>query len=176
MPEHASVNHLLADRLHSAAIHLLRHVRRGDVLTGVASAQLSALSALVHGPLTVGALAAAEEVRAPTMSRLLTDMERLGLIRRSMDPEDARVARIDMTAKGRRTLVRGRDLRVAEIEGRIARLSAAQREVIHMATVLIEQMLHDDGSVSSIEHGLADQPAPDRADANSADMLRIDSP
>ncbi len=62
--------HELADRLHSAAIHLLRRVRKGDVATGVTPAQLSALSVLMSGPKTLGELAAAEQVKPPTVTRL----------------------------------------------------------------------------------------------------------
>src|SRR2546423_290081 len=90
----------LADRLHSAAIHLLRRARRTDPLTGVSAAQLSALSVLMAGPKTLGELAAAEQVRAPTMSRLVTEMERTGVARKLVDRHDARVLRIRATAKG----------------------------------------------------------------------------
>jgi hypothetical protein len=58
----------VADRLHSAAIHLLRRVRSTDVQTGVTPAQLSALSVLMSGPKTLGQLAAAEQVRPPTIT------------------------------------------------------------------------------------------------------------
>jgi len=51
----------VADRLHSAAIHLLRRVRKQDAVSGVGPAQLSALSVLVFGgPKTLGDLAAQE--------------------------------------------------------------------------------------------------------------------
>src|SRR5205809_8094359 len=103
----------LADRLHSASIHLLRRARRTDPLTGVSAAQLSALSVLMGGPRTLGEMAAAEQVRPPTMSTLVAEMEHLGHVRRSRDPADARVARIEMTAKGRRVLAKGRALRIA---------------------------------------------------------------
>lgn len=133
----------LADRLHSAAIHLLRRARRGDPLTGATPAQLSALSVLMSGPKTLGDLAAAEQVRAPTISRLAAEMERVGLIRRRGDPTDARVARVDMTAKGRRVLGKGRELRIADIEGRVRRLDAADRDVLAKAVGIIEGMLRD---------------------------------
>ena len=84
----------VADRLHSAAIHLLRRVRSTDVQTGVTPAQLSALSVLMSGPKTLGELAAAEQVRPPTVTRLAQDLERLGLVRRESDKDDARVARL----------------------------------------------------------------------------------
>src|SRR5438445_13098949 len=111
----------LADRLHSAAIHLLRRARRTDARTGVSAAQLSALSVLMSGPKTLGDLAAAEQVRAPTVSRLAAEMVRLGLIRRRADPRDARVLRVEMTAKGRGLLGKGREVGPADIDGRVRR-------------------------------------------------------
>src|SRR5436853_7386045 len=87
----------LADRLSSAAIHLLRRARRTDPLTGVSPAQLSALSVLMSGPRTLGELAAAEQVRPPTMSRLVSEMERAGVARKATDRDDARVIRVHAT-------------------------------------------------------------------------------
>jgi len=133
----------LADRLHSAAIHLLRRARRSDPLTGATPAQLSALSVLMSGPKTLGELAAAEQVRAPTISRLGAEMERIGLIRRREDPSDARVVNVEMTAKGRRVLGKGRDLRIADIEGRVRRLEPPDIAALDRAVAIIEGMLRD---------------------------------
>jgi len=133
----------LADRLHSAAIHLLRRARRSDPLTGATPAQLSALSVLMSGPKTLGELAAAEQVRAPTISRLAAEMERIGLIRRREDSSDGRVVRVEMTAKGRRVLGKGRDLRIADIEGRVQRLDPPQVATLERAVDIIEGMLRD---------------------------------
>lgn len=134
----------VADRLHSAAIHLLRRARRGDPLTGATPAQLSALSVLMSGPKTLGDLAAAEQVRAPTISRLAAEMERTGLIRRREDANDARVVRVEMTAKGRRALGKGRDLRIADIEARVRRLEPTEIATLDKAVGIIERMLRDD--------------------------------
>jgi argininosuccinate synthase len=76
----------VADRLHSAAIHLLRRVRSTDVQTGVTPAQLSALSVLMSGPKTLGQLAAAEQVRPPTVTRLAKDLERLETSMKIVEP------------------------------------------------------------------------------------------
>src|SRR5438876_11141187 len=90
-----------ADRFHSAAIHALRHVRREDPVTGVPAARLSALSVLVFGgPRTLGELATAEQVRPPTMTRIVQALERDGLVQRDEDPDDGRINRIRATAKG----------------------------------------------------------------------------
>jgi len=133
----------LADRLHSAAIHLLRRARRSDPLTGATPAQLSALSVLMSGPKTLGDLAAAEQVRAPTVSRLAAEMERIGLIRRRDDPRDARVVHVEMTAKGRRVLGKGRELRITDIEGRGRRLDTPEMAMLEKAVGIIEGMLRD---------------------------------
>src|SRR5437867_8728232 len=95
----------VADRLHSAAIHLLRQVRKQDVATREAPARLSALSVLVFGgPVTLGQLAAAEQVKPPTMTRIVTGLERSRLAERVDDAEDARRVRIRATPKGVRLL------------------------------------------------------------------------
>jgi DNA-binding MarR family transcriptional regulator len=133
----------VADRLHSAAIHLLRRARRGDPLTGATAAQLSALSVLMSGPKTLGELAAAEQVRAPTISRLAAEMERIGLIRRRPDPGDRRVVRVEMTAKGRRVLSKGRELRIADIESRVRRIDPRDVDALERAVGIIEGMLRD---------------------------------
>src|SRR5215467_3653638 len=71
----------IADRLHSTAIHLLRRVRKQDVATGEGPARLSALSVLVFGgPKTLKELAAAEQVKPPTMSRIVAGLARSRLI------------------------------------------------------------------------------------------------
>src|SRR5437763_14302016 len=101
-----------ADRLHSAAIHLLRRVSREDPGAGVSPARLSALSVLVFaGPKTVSELATLERVRVPTMSKLVSAMEDEGLVRRERHRHDARAVVLYATAKGRRTLDRARALR-----------------------------------------------------------------
>jgi len=133
-----------ADRLHSAAIHLLRRVRKSDPLTGVPAAQLSALSVLMGGPRTLGEMAAAEQVRPPTMSTLVGDMERAGLVRRSSDPADARIVRLGMTAKGRRVLAKGREMRIADIERRVKRLDPREIATVADAVAIVERMLRED--------------------------------
>ena len=133
-----------ADRLHSAAIHLLRRVRRTDALTGVPAAQLSALSVLMGGPRTLGELAGAEQVRPPTMSTLVSEMQRGGLVRRTSDANDARVVRVEMTAKGRRLLAKGREMRIADIERRIRRLPSTDVTTVADAVAIVERMLREE--------------------------------
>ena len=131
----------VADRLHSAAIHLLRRARRTDPLTGVSPAQLSALSVLMSGPKTLGDLAAAEQVRPPTMSRLVSEMERAGVARKTNDRDDARVVRVRATPKGLRALSRGRSMRIEAIERLISELDHEDLATIERAVGTIENLL-----------------------------------
>ena len=142
MPKHASPREV-ADRLHSAAIHLLRRVRRTDVQTGVTPAQLSALSVLMSGPKTLGELAGAEQVKPPTVTRLAREMQRLGLVRRERDPGDARVARLRSTARGSAILRRGRELRIGELERRLRTLSATELRTLDDAAAVIERIVRE---------------------------------
>jgi DNA-binding MarR family transcriptional regulator len=131
----------VADRLHSAAIHLLRRARRTDPLTGVSPAQLSALSVLMSGPKTLGDLAAAEQVRPPTMSRLASEMERAGVVRKVTDRADARVIRVHATPKGLRALARGRAMRIEAIERLIGELDPDELSNVERAVGTIEKVL-----------------------------------
>src|SRR5436853_5540413 len=100
-----------ADRLHSAAIHLLRRLRVGDRESGIGPAQLSALSVLVFGgPRSLGELADAEQVRPPTLSRIVSGLERAGLVRR-LETQDKRRVLLEATARGTRILQEGRGRR-----------------------------------------------------------------
>ena len=111
----------LADRLHSAAIRPLRGVRREDAAAGLPPAQLSALAVVVFGgPLTLGRLAEAEQVRSPTMSRIVSALERAALVTRSPHPDDARSTLIAATPAGRTLLLEGRRRRVSVLEARSA--------------------------------------------------------
>ena len=117
-----------ADRLHSAAIHLLRRLRVRDRESGVGPAQLSALSVLVFGgPRSLGELADAEQVRAPTMSRIIASLEREGLIKRHAT-EDGRRIRLEATAQGTKILWEGRKRRVESLAKALAALSDQDRK------------------------------------------------
>jgi DNA-binding MarR family transcriptional regulator len=131
----------VANRLHSAAIHLLRRSRRVDTESQLPAPQLSALSVIVYaGPLTLGALANAEQVRPPTMTRLVGALEGRGLVTRQPDPDDRRVVRMAATAKGRRILEQGRDRRIAAIADDLAQLDAPDLAAVAGALDAIERV------------------------------------
>ena len=136
-----SIRREVANRLHSAAIHLLRRARRVDAQSQLPAPQLSALSVVVYGgPITLGALAAAEQVRPPTMTRLVGAMEGAGLVEREAAGADRRVVRVRDTPKGRRVLEEGRDRRIAVIADALATLPAAEVASIARALDAIERI------------------------------------
>ncbi len=132
----------LADRLHSTAIHLLRLVRVQDAKIGVGPAQLSALSVLVFGgPTSLNDLARAEQVRPPTMSRIVDGLESAGLARRRANPKDRRAVMIEATEKGTGILQKGRKLRVEFLARHLDRLSAAELTEIEHALAAIHKAM-----------------------------------
>lgn len=127
-----------AMHLHTSAIRLLRAVRVADAETGVSAPKLSALSVLTFGgPMSLSALAKAEQVRAPTMSKLVADLEAEGLVAKRADKADKRGVRIEVTAKGRALMEEGRKRRLALLTKRLARLSAAECAQLHAAADLM---------------------------------------
>lgn len=132
----------IADRLHSAAIHLLRRVRKQDVVTGEGPARLSALSVLVFGGAkTLGELAAAEQVKPPTMSRIVAGLARSRLIQITADTHDARRMRIVATSKGVRLLQQGRQRRIAYLASHLDRLTPGELAKLGEAVEILRKLL-----------------------------------
>ena len=134
----------VADRLHSAALHLLRRLRTEDEAIGVSPPRLSALAVVVHaGPITIGDLAAAEGVRAPTMTRLVDGLQTEGLVARLPHPEDRRAVHVRATPKGVRALAGGRARRIAALTDRLSGLPHRDLAILLRAADLLEKALID---------------------------------
>ena len=132
----------VADRLHSAAIHLLRTVRKTDTATGITPARLSALSVLVFaGPRSLRELADAEQVTAPTMSRIVAGLESEGYVRRRPDRHDQRSIQIRSTARGNAALERGRRLRIESLVKLLRSASKDELATLSRAARLIEEAI-----------------------------------
>jgi DNA-binding MarR family transcriptional regulator len=132
----------IANGLHSAAIHLLRRLRREDDASGMSGPRGSALSVIVYGgPVTLGALATAEQVRPPTMTRLIADMVRDGLVERVPDATDGRVVRVRATARGTRLLEHGRTRRLAALTADLEQLPARDLALLARAVAVMERVV-----------------------------------
>ena len=131
----------MADRLHSAAIQLLRRVRVRDGEPGLSAARLSALSVIVvAGPITISELAATQGVRPPTMTRLVDTLERDGLAMREPHPDDGRSVQVRATGMGRLALSRGRQHRATTLSRRLASLSRSDLAALDRAAELLERV------------------------------------
>lgn len=131
-----------ADRLHSTAIHLLRRLRLQDIASGIGPARLSALSVLVFaGPKSLKELAEIEQVKPPTMSRVVAGLQRSGLVKRHADPNDARRAVLSATARGIKALHDARIRRVQLLADYLAQLSPQELETVAQAERLLRRVL-----------------------------------
>jgi DNA-binding MarR family transcriptional regulator len=132
----------VADRLHSAAIHLLRRLRVEDEALGISAPRLSALSVLVFaGPQRVGQLAQIEQVEPPTMTRLVDGLEHDGYVVRSADPDDARAVKVAPTDRGRDALLEGRRRRVEAFSGLLATLPRKELDQLRRGVAALERAL-----------------------------------
>ena len=132
----------VADHLHSTAIHLLRRLRKQDIATGEGPARLSALSVLVFaGPKTLGELAEAEQVKPPTMSRIVAGLARSRLVEITPDSHDARRLHVRATAKGVRLLHKGRQLRIEYLAAGLAALSPSELGKLADAVEILQRNL-----------------------------------
>src|SRR3954468_1094008 len=123
--------HDVASSLHSSAIRLLRMVRSEDRQAGISPPRLSALSVLAFGgPMSLAQLAAAEDVKAPTMSRIVEGLVADGLATREADPANRRKVRIAASEEGRRRLGAGRERRVRLLVERLRRLADSERRAL----------------------------------------------
>jgi len=137
-----SATDMLADRWHSLAIHLLRRLRREDTKAGLTGPRLSALSVVVFGgPITLGDLAAAEQVKPPTMTRLVRALEEEGLVRREADARDGRIVRLRATSKGESLLAAGRTRRVRKLSEPLAALTAAEQSTLQEAAEILSRVV-----------------------------------
>lgn len=128
----------VAERLHSAAIHVLRYARQADRQSAMGPAQLSALSVLVFGgPSNLRQLADAEQVAPPTMTRIVAALRRDGYVRLTPSPDDARSSIVEATAKGTAALEKARTARLDLIDGLLSRNEHADVALLGKALAAI---------------------------------------
>jgi DNA-binding MarR family transcriptional regulator len=134
--------HRIADRLHSAAIHLLRRLREADAASGISPSRLSTLSVLVFGgPASVRGLAEAEMVRSPTMTGIVQGLEDDGLVARAPDPHDGRAVVLRATPRGERLLRAARTRRIDAFEALLDAATPAELRVLDEAAEILEQLI-----------------------------------
>ncbi len=130
-------------RLRLVLLRLARRLRQNT--PGMTQSQLSALASVSReGPLTIGDLAAIENVQPPSISRIVGALEGEGWIERVADPRDGRVALVQTTAAGRRELERLRADREAWLARHLDLLTPAERRKVEAALPALERLLTAD--------------------------------
>jgi DNA-binding MarR family transcriptional regulator len=134
----------LAARLRLVLNRLARRLRSqaaNDLGPGLLSALVSIETC---GPLTLGQLASRENVKPPSVTRMVATMERLGLVHREVDAHDRRIARVSLTAEGRHRVQQMRTRKTAYLAKRLRKLDDADLSVMREALPVLERLLEDD--------------------------------
>jgi DNA-binding MarR family transcriptional regulator len=108
-------------------------------------AQFQLLAAFEHeDEMSVGEVALAGGVTPPSATRMLTGLERDGIVERHDSDVDRRSTRIRLTAKGRRLLKRKRELVSAKQRAIYESLSATERRqaeaILRRLTIAMEDL------------------------------------
>ena len=132
----------MASGLQAAADRMLRMARRDPGEDPVSPQRLLVLSVLDFGaPMTLAELAAAAEVKPPTMSRLVEGLVRCGLASREPDPANRRKVRIAATEEGRRRLGEARQGQARKLRERLRRLADSEQRALARGIEVLERAL-----------------------------------
>ena len=131
----------LASRLRLAVTRLARRLR--TQLPGELSpSQLATLSSVERlGPITLGELSGVERVKPPTMTKIVACLEDQGMVTRTVDPTDRRVARVEATPEGRRFMDRSRRQKDAYLAERLRTLDPDDRATLERASEVLERLM-----------------------------------
>lgn len=121
---------------------LIITLRRDTVTAGLTRAQLTVLRVLSDGgPRRVTELADIEQVTQPSMTVLVTRMERLGWVARQRDGTDRRGVQVGITDRGRTRLARASSVYAEALTRRLRRLEPAERAALAAAVPALDAVL-----------------------------------
>ncbi|WP_300760143.1 MarR family transcriptional regulator [Janthinobacterium sp.] len=130
----------LAAELRVAVMRTSRRLRAEAATREISPGQYSVLAGILHSPLTVGQLAAREQVQAPSMTRIVNALAAAELVSREENPEDRRQVLVRITETGSAALLRARSKRTAWLAKQVAALTPQQRATLHEAAVILQEM------------------------------------
>lgn len=134
----------LASRLRPSVMRLSRRLRQmRDSSVDLSPNQLSALGVLLnHGDKSMGELATAEQVRPPSMTRIINDLVEQGYVARLAHPVDGRQCVVTITEIGHAALLANRRRRDEWLATRLADLDPAERAVLAHACDILDRINH----------------------------------
>ncbi|MGN6609055.1 MAG: MarR family winged helix-turn-helix transcriptional regulator [Jatrophihabitans sp.] len=131
----------LASLLRPSLLRLTRILRNQRADTSLTLTVISALATLKKsGPMSAGDLAAAERVQPPSMTKVLTQLEERGLVRRDAHPTDRRSSIIAITEAGLALLDSERQRRDAWLTRQLARLTADERALLRSVAPILDKL------------------------------------
>ena len=134
----------LAARLRLSVTRTARRLRQ-EAGTDLSPSMQSALATIeCRGPLTPSELADAERIQRPTATRVVARLEADGLVERTGDPADRRVALLSVTRPGRDLLGRLRKRKNAYLARRLRDMPAEDLAALERAADVLERMLEDE--------------------------------
>ena len=132
---------LSAARLRMAVGRLSKRLRASAAADALTPSEVDVLVAAERrGPMRLSDLAADVGLNPTMLSRLIPNLEALGLVRRLRDATDRRVSRISSTDKGHRLLERIRSERTDALSRQLRNLDGAQRAALSEAIPVLEEL------------------------------------
>ena len=137
MPDVAS----LANELRLAIHRLTRRLRQQHPNNDLTLTQISALSIIWReGPITAGDLAMREQVRPPSITRVVDGLEAAAMVIRRDNPADGRQVLVEITDTGVSRMESYVEAREAWLTQQLAGLSAKDQETLHRAAVIMNDL------------------------------------
>jgi DNA-binding MarR family transcriptional regulator len=129
------------DRLRIVLLRLARCIRNSSV-GEITPSQLAVLGSItLHGPLTVGQIAETERMKPPSASKIVAALEELGLVRRTVDPDDRRCTPIATTPAGAEYLDQVRAAGHSWLAQHVRETDEEDAAMIHAALPALERLL-----------------------------------
>lgn len=124
-----------AQRLSALQRELVRQIE------GPSRSQHATLARLDRqGPQRITALACAERIAQPSMTALVSRLEKAGWVARSPDPGDRRAVVVSLTESGRRELERLRAARTRALAERLSTLTPDARRTLAAALPVLDEI------------------------------------
>ncbi len=128
-------------KLQDLSLRLTRKLRKHSE-TELTMSQVSALSSIErHGPMRVGELARREQISKSSVTRLVSKLEAMNYLKRTVDPEDGRSFVVDVTARGHDLLAAARQRANEFLAVQVGRLAEPDRQAILAALPSLERLV-----------------------------------
>ncbi|HEX7095562.1 MAG TPA: MarR family transcriptional regulator [Acidimicrobiales bacterium] len=137
----------VASHLRISTARLTRTLRQNDD-SGLGPTVIAALATVAReGPLTLGELAAAEQVAPPTITKIANKLVERGFVSREVDPDDRRVVRLEVTEAGRKQLDTYRKRRTTWLAARLRNCTPDELATLDEAARIIDRLTGGTGEV-----------------------------